>query len=110
MSGKSALVTVVMPVYNQAHFLPQALDSVFAQTYPHMELIVVDDGSTDATPDVLAEFQRHHRFTVIRQTNQRLPAALNTGFANANGDYLTWTSSDNEMLPDMLAVLAFTRA
>jgi len=100
------LVSVVLPVYNQAGYLPAALDSVFAQTYLHYELIVVDDGSTDATPQVLADYQQRHAFTVIRQANQRLPRALNTGFAAARGEYLTWTSSDNVMLPDMLAVLA----
>jgi glycosyltransferase involved in cell wall biosynthesis len=99
-------ISVVMPVYNQAGYLPQALESVFAQTYPRFELIVVDDGSTDATPAILAEYQRRYTFTVIHQTNQRLPAALNAGFARASGEYLTWTSSDNLMLPEMLSRLA----
>ncbi len=101
----NALVSVVLPAYNQSHYLPAALDSVFAQTYSNYELIVVDDGSTDATPEVLADYQRRHRFTVIRQVNGGLPRALNAGFAVAQGEFLTWTSSDNIMLPDMLQVL-----
>lgn len=104
----NSMVSVVLPVYNQAHYLPAALDGVFAQTYPHYELIVVNDGSTDATPDVLADYQRRYDFTVIEQENQGLPRALNAGFSRAQGDYLTWTSSDNVMLPEMLEEL--TRA
>jgi glycosyltransferase involved in cell wall biosynthesis len=99
------LVSIVLPVYNQAHYLPTSLESVLAQTYPHYELIVVDDGSTDATADVLVDYQQRYAFTVITQENHGLPCALNAGFAQARGDYLTWTSSDNVMLPDMLAVL-----
>ncbi|MBM4431393.1 MAG: glycosyltransferase [Chloroflexi bacterium] len=98
-------VSIVLPTYNQAHYLPAALDSVFAQTYSDYELIVVNDGSTDRTAEVLADYQQRHEFTAIRQENQGLPRALNAGFAQAHGDYLTWTSSDNVMLPEMLSVL-----
>lgn len=101
----TAKVSIVLPTYNQAHYLPAALEGVYAQTYPHYELIVVNDGSTDDTPEVLADYQQRHRFTVITQENQGLPRALNAGFAQAQGDYLTWTSSDNIMLPEMLSVL-----
>ncbi len=100
------LVSIVLPTYNQAHFLPEALDGVFAQTYPHYELIVVDDGSTDQTAQVLADYRRKYDFLIVSQENQRLPRALNAGFSRARGDYLTWTSSDNIMLPRMLEVLA----
>lgn len=99
------LVSIVMPTYNQAHYLPEALEGVFAQTYPSYELIVVDDGSTDNTSQVLDNYRRQYEFTIISQENQRLPRALNSGFRCAHGDYLTWTSSDNIMLPCMLEVL-----
>lgn len=99
-------ISIVLPTYNQAHFLPAALDSVFAQTYPDYELIVVNDGSTDNTAAVLADYRLRYDFTIVEQKNQGLPRALNTGFAQANGEYLTWTSSDNIMLPEMLTVLA----
>ena len=102
----AARVSVILPTHNQAHYLPATLDGVFAQTYPDYELIVVNDGSTDDTADVLADYQQRHEFTVITQENQGLPRALNAGFAQARGDYLTWTSSDNVMLPEMLALLA----
>lgn len=98
-------VSIVLPTYNQAHFLPEALDSIFGQTYDNFELIVVNDGSTDDTTAVVADYQRRHAFTAIEQGNRGLPAALNAGFKQACGEYLTWTSSDNILLPDMLAVL-----
>lgn len=104
-SDMSKLVSIVMPTYNQAHFLPEALEGVFAQTYSNYELIVVDDGSTDNTADVLADYQQRYEFMVVFQENQRLPRALNAGFGRARGDFLTWTSSDNIMLPHMLEVL-----
>lgn len=106
MAGIHPTVSIVLPVYNQAHYLPAALDGVFAQTYPHFELIVVDDGSTDDTPRKLADYRQRHTLTVVTQANQGLPGALNAGLARARGDYITWTSSDNVMNPDMLAVLA----
>ena len=98
-------VSVVLPTYNQAEYLPQALDGVFSQTWHDYELIVVNDGSTDDTPRILDEYQRRYSFTVIHQENQKLPRALNTGFRRARGQFLTWTSSDNVMLPNMLEVL-----
>lgn len=101
----SPRVSVVLPTYNQALYLPAALDSVFGQTWPDYELIVVNDGSTDETPDILQAYQERYTFTVIYQENQKLPAALNAGFRHARGAYLTWTSSDNIMLPTMLEIL-----
>lgn len=99
-------VSIVLPVYNQAHFLPEALDSIFAQTYQDFELIVVNDGSTDGTAQVVAGYQQQHTFTVIEQANQGLPSALNAGFKQSGAEYLTWTSSDNILLPNMLEVLS----
>lgn len=101
----SPRVSVVLPTYNQAEYLPQALDGVFNQTWRDYELIVVNDGSTDDTPRILDEYRKRYSFTVIHQENQKLPRALNTGFRLARGQYLTWTSSDNVMLPRMLEVL-----
>jgi glycosyltransferase involved in cell wall biosynthesis len=102
------LISIVLPVYNGARFLPESLASVVAQTYPNWELICVDDTSTDATPAVLAEWAaREPRIRVIRhEVNKRLPGALNTGFAAARGDLLTWTSDDNHYRPHALETLA----
>jgi glycosyltransferase involved in cell wall biosynthesis len=98
-------ISIVLPTYNQAHYLPTALDSAFAQTYSNYELIVVNDGSTDDTPEVLARYRQHYDFTQVEQENQGLPRALNAGFDRAQGEYFTWISSDNSMLPEMLSVL-----
>lgn len=101
----TAKVSIVLPTYNQAHYLPAALDSIFDQVYPDYELIVVNDGSTDDTSAVLDEYQNRHSFIRVDQDNQKLPRALNSGFARATGAYLTWTSSDNILMPSMLSVL-----
>lgn len=106
--GQLPHISVVMPTFNQARFLPEALESVFNQICSSFELIVIDDGSTDQTPEILQQYRARFPFTVIRQENQKLPRALNAGFRVARGDYLTWTSSDNVMLPQMLQVLGET--
>jgi len=103
--GSVPKVSVVLPTYNQAEFLPKALDSIFNQSWQDFELIVVNDGSTDETPTILANYRQRYDFTLIHQENQKLPKTLNNGFKQAKGTYLTWTSSDNLMRPNMLAVL-----
>jgi len=101
--GVEGLTSIVLPVYNGAAYLREAIESVLAQTRAEFELIVVDDGSTDDTPDILAEYaSRDRRIRVIRQTNQKLPAALNAGFRAAAGEFLTWTSADNRLRPEFL--------
>ena len=99
-------ISVVMPTYNQAEFLPAALDGIFTQRLQDFELIVVNDGSTDQTEQILNEYHKKHAFILINQTNQKLPGALNTGFSQARGQYLTWTSSDNITLPGWLEVMS----
>jgi glycosyltransferase involved in cell wall biosynthesis len=99
------IISMVMPTYNQAHFLPRALDSIFNQTFINFEFIVVNDGSTDETANILSEYSKKFPFHIINQSNQGLPEALNTGFHKANGRFFTWTSSDNILLPTMLEKL-----
>jgi len=98
-------ISVVMPTYNQAHFLERAVESILCQTLADFEFLIVDDGSTDDTPAILAGVS-DPRVHVIRQTNQRLPRALNAGFREAHGEYLTWVSSDNQHAPTFLEELA----
>lgn len=98
--GKKGLVSVVLPVYNGEKYLAEAIESVLAQTYKNLELIIVDDGSADSSPKIAARYADiDGRIKIIRQSNRKLPNALNTGFAAAQGEFYTWTSDDNTMLP-----------
>lgn len=102
---RQGLVSVVLPVYNGARYVADSIQSVLQQTYPHVELIVVDDGSSDETAEIVMRHTLDPRVRLIRQENRKLPGALNTGFAKAQGEYLTWTSADNLMHPEMLSEL-----
>jgi glycosyltransferase involved in cell wall biosynthesis len=93
-------ISVVIPTYNYARYLPEAIDSVLAQTYAPLEIIVVDDGSTDDTPQVLATYGEKIR--IIRQDNQGVAAARNTGVAAARGEYIALLDSDDLWLPRKL--------
>ena len=96
------LVSVVLPVYNQAAMLRAAVESVLTQTYRDFELILVNDGSNDGVENVLAEYVGHPQVRILTQANQTLPKALSNGFEFARGEFWTWTSADNVMLPDQL--------
>jgi glycosyltransferase involved in cell wall biosynthesis len=98
------LVSIVLPTYNGARYLDQSVASCVAQTYRNWELIIVDDCSTDATPQIVSKWvAADPRVRAVRhETNQRLPGGLNTGHRLARGDYLTWTSDDNLYRPDAI--------
>ena len=95
------LVSVIIPTYNRAWTLPDAIDSVLEQTYQPFELIVVDDGSSDNTSALLAGYSP--RLTVIRQENAGVSAARNTGIEQATGEFLAFLDSDDRWLPQKLA-------
>ncbi len=97
-------VSIVLPTYNGAKFLRGSIESCLNQTHRDLELILVDDCSTDSTPAIMSEYaQKDARVKVIRnKANQRLPRSLNIGFAACTGDILTWTSDDNEYTPESL--------
>lgn len=94
------MISVIIPTYNYARFLGEAIDSALAQTLPPLEVIVVDDGSTDATDEVLAAYG--DRIRVIRQKNQGVAMARNAGIAAARGDYLAFLDSDDAWYPRKL--------
>lgn len=95
-------VSVILPVYNQADLLREAVESVLAQTYPDFELIIVNDGSRDDVERVLADYAAHPKVRLLTQRNQKLPKALSNGFDFATGEFWTWTSADNLMEPAQL--------
>jgi glycosyltransferase involved in cell wall biosynthesis len=94
------LVSCVIPVFNAARFLEETLASVFAQTHPAVEVIAVDDGSTDGSAEVLA---RHAgRVTCLRQANRGEAAARNAGLAAANGAFIAFLDADDLWAPDKI--------
>ena len=97
------LVSVVLPVYNQADLLAASIESVLNQTYGDLELIVVNDGSDDGVEPVLARYRDEARVRILTQAHQELPRALSNGFEFARGEFWTWTSADNLMHPEQLA-------
>jgi glycosyltransferase involved in cell wall biosynthesis len=95
------LVSVVIPTLNYAKYVGRAIDSVLAQTYPHREIIVVDDGSTDGTDAVLATYG--DRIQVVAGPGAGVSASRNTGIARAKGELLAVLDADDEWLPNKLA-------
>ena len=107
----SDLVSIIVPVYNVAPYVTECLDSILGQTYPHIEVLVVDDGSTDdsgAVCDMVAA--RDERVRVIHQANAGLSAARNAGLEIARGDYIAFVDSDDAVSPRFLEALLSTRA
>jgi len=93
-------ISAVIPTYNHAHYLPQAVESVLAQTRPPDEVIVVDDGSCDETPAVVQAYAPGVRY--IRQENRGLSAARNTGMREASNEWVAFLDADDWWLPDKL--------
>lgn len=98
------LVSVVLPTFNGEEFIEQSIESVLKQSYKNLELIIVNDCSTDRTPHIIEEFaKKDSRITIIHnESNQKLPKSLNIGFKVAKGEYWTWTSDDNYYLENAL--------
>lgn len=100
MSNKEPRISVVVPTYNCAKYLGQAIDSILAQSKPAFEVIVVDDGSTDDTASLLATFQNN--VSMIRQENKGVSSARNAGISAATGDWIAFLDSDDIWLPNKL--------
>ncbi|HKS40550.1 MAG TPA: glycosyltransferase [Blastocatellia bacterium] len=93
------LISIIIPCYNQSHFLGEAIESVFKQTYTHYEIIVVDDGSTDETASVAAGFGS---VRCLIQKNRGLAAARNAGLEASRGSYIVFLDADDRLLPNAL--------
>ena len=96
------IVSTIVTTYNRAPFLAAAIESLSAQTLSEQEIIVVDDGSTDQTPEVLAAIKDSRLRVVRHATNRGIPAARNTGLSSARGRYIAWLDSDDVARPTRL--------
>ncbi len=101
MKSPSPLVSVVIPAYNSGCFLAETIQSILGQTYVPLEIIIVNDGSTDNTAIVLAKFRLHENLRVIHHsTNRGQAAARNNGIRAARGDYIAFCDADDIWLPE----------
>lgn len=99
--------SIIIPVYNVEKYLRDSLDSVLHQTFADWEAVCVDDGSTDSSAAILAEYvKKDNRFKMIAQVNEGLSSARNTGIKEAKGDYILFLDSDDWLEPNTLETIA----
>lgn len=104
------LVSIIMPAYNSANYIKDSIESVLAQTYPYWELLIIDDGSSDNTAEIVRAYT-DERVRYLHQVNKGVAAARNYGIKNASGRFLAFLDSDDIWLPEKLAhQLKFMRA
>jgi glycosyltransferase involved in cell wall biosynthesis len=99
-------ISVIIPLYNGARFIVQALDSVFAQNIQALEVIVVDDGSTDGGPDIVSRYAATHDLTLLRKPNGGQSSARNLGIRHSHGELIALLDQDDVWYPDHLEELA----
>lgn len=106
-SGTGVLISIILPVFNGEKYLAQSIRSCLNQTYSNIELVIVNDCSTDGSLGIAEKFAAEDsRVRIIsNKENRKLPASLNVGHRLANGRYLTWTSDDNFFEPEALEIL-----
>ena len=95
---KKDMVSIILPVYNGEEMVEKSIESILSQTYTNFELIMINDGSTDRTKEIMDFYKtKDSRIKVYHQENRGLPQTLSTGFKKAQGEFYTWTSDDNIM-------------
>ena len=99
----SELISVIIPVYNSAEFLKESLESVINQTYQNIEIICINDGSTDNSNEILEFYS--DKITILSQKNQGLASALNVGIKQMQGKLFKWFSPDDLMFPNSISLL-----
>lgn len=97
------MVTVVVASYNHSHFIEKTLQSLICQDYRPIELLVIDDGSSDGSGELLESLQEKYVFRLIRRENGGLVSVINMGIKEAQGDYVVFHASDDESLPGRIA-------
>ena len=106
MQNENPLISIIVPVYNVISYLPQCIDSLLEQTYKNIEVILVDDGSTDGSECLCDQYaEKDNRVKVIHQKNQGLGPARNTGIRTAKGSWLGFVDSDDHPEKEMFAQL-----
>lgn len=104
--NNSPLVTIATPMYNVEKYLVRYLDSVLTQTYPNIEIVLIDDGSTDKSGKIGDEYARKDkRIKIIHQSNKGFSGARNAALDNATGDFITFIDADDYVLPDYVEYL-----
>lgn len=99
-------VSLIIPAYNAEDYIVRSIDSALAQSFPDLEIIIVDDGSTDRTPDILDWYdETYANVRVVHQENSGTPAARNAGLLQANGKYIGFMDNDDMIRPNMIAKL-----
>ena len=96
------LVSIVVPSFNQAKYLDATLQSIFSQSYPNIEVIVIDGGSTDGSKQILEQYGSRLKYWVSEPDNGQTHA-INKGFARASGEVLAWLNSDDLLMPGAVA-------
>lgn len=99
---EKGLVSIIMPAYNAGQYIKDAVDSALAQTYSNIEIVVVDDGSTDDTAAIMARYAAEKRINFIQQKNQGVAAARNTALAVAKGEFVAFLDADDLFLPNKI--------
>ena len=103
---KYPLISIIVPVYNVERYLPECLESLINQTYPNLEIILVDDGSTDNCPRILDSYKkRDNRIKVIHKVNGGSVSARSVGLCVARGDFITFVDPDDYVDNDFVAYL-----
>ncbi len=105
-SNFNETISVIVPVYNAENYLEECLDSIINQTYTNLEIILIDDGSTDNSATICDNYAlKDNRIKVIHKTNGGLSDARNDGIANSTSDYITWVDNDDLVKADYVEIL-----
>jgi len=103
LNSKEDLVSVIIPIFNSEKFLKESIESVLNQTYKNIEIIAVDDGSSDNSLKILKQYS--NKIIIVSQTNQGLAHALNAGIKKMTGKWLKWFSPDDILIPKAIEIL-----